>query len=317
MGDFDMTQYENEDRSAVPLAIGLGWFSVALGVAELVAPRKMARLVGVPPSDRTDAVLQGFGAREIATGLAILAQPGEAKWLWARVAGDALDLGTLGAAMGGERADRTRGACAAAAVMGATALDVLCAQRLSGSAHDRSQHVRVEHVLTINRSIEDVYRYWRDFQNFPNFMRHVESVEVLGNGRTRWRAKAPAGMSVQWEAETLLDRENEWIAWHSVEGSQIENSGSVRFHRAPGARGTEVRVQLEYHPPAGRLGRGVAWLFGEEPEQQVKDDLRRFKQLMETGEIPLSDGPALWRPAQPAADTATVRSLAGMPGGQP
>lgn len=171
--------------------------------------------------------------------------------------------------------------------------------------------VRVEEVATINRNIHDVYEFWRQFENFPRFMRHLESVERLDGSRSRWRARAPAGMTVEWEAETLADREDEWIAWRSLPGSQVDNSGSVRFSRAPGARGTEVRVQLQYTPPAGPLGRGVAWLFGEEPEIQVKDDLRRFKQLMETGEIPISDGPALWRAAQPT-DPQTLRSLAGV-----
>jgi uncharacterized membrane protein len=119
-------------------------------------------------------------------------------------------------------------------------------------------------------------------------------------------------MRVEWEAETVRDVENEWIGWRSLEGSDVEHSGSVRFDRAPGARGTEVRVQLQYAPPAGALGRRIAWLFGEEPDQQVHEDLHRFKQLMETGEIPLSDGPGLWRAAQPAADPAHVRSLAGV-----
>jgi uncharacterized membrane protein len=305
-----MRHYEEEDRGAVPLALGLGWFSIGLGLAELAAPRSVARLIGIPPTERTEALLRSFGAREIASGVAILRQPDDARWLWARVAGDALDLGALGAAMADAGADRTRGALAAAAVMGATALDVLCAQRLQRGPHDHSRHVRVEQAVTINRSIEDVFRYWHDFQNFPTFMRHLESVEVLGNGRTRWRAKAPAGTTVEWEAETVIDRENEWIAWRSIEGSQIENSGSVRFQRAPGARGTEVRVQLEYHPPAGLVGRAVAWMFGEEPSQQVKDDLRRFKQLMETGEIPISDGPSMWRPARPA-ESAPGDRLAG------
>ena len=124
-------------------------------------------------------------------------------------------------------------------------------------------------------------------------------------------AKAPAGMTVEWEAEILEDREDEWIAWRSLPGSTIENSGSVRFSPAPGARGTEVRVQLQYNPPAGTLGRGIAWLFGEEPDQQIHDDLHRFKQLMETGEIPLSDGPSMWRAAQPG-DPDRIRSLAGV-----
>lgn len=179
----------------------------------------------------------------------------------------------------------------------------------SGSSARRA--VRIEEVATINRNVHDVYEFWRQFENFPRFMRHLESVERLDGRRSRWRAKAPAGMTVEWEAETLEDREDEWIAWRSLPGSQVDNSGSVRFSRAPGARGTEVRVQLQYTPPAGPLGRGVAWLFGEEPESQVKDDLRRFKQLMETGEIPISDGPALWRAAQPA-DPQKLRSLVGV-----
>ena len=172
--------------------------------------------------------------------------------------------------------------------------------------------VRIERVTTINRPIEEVFAFWKNFENFPKFMRHLENVHMTGPRRSHWHAKAPAGMTVAWEAETLEERENEWIAWRSVEGSQIRNSGSVRFQRAPGARGTEVRVQLQYAPPAGRLGRAIAWMFGEEPDQQIHEDLHRFKQLMETGEIPLSDGPGLWRAAQPAGDPDTIRSLAGV-----
>lgn len=176
----------------------------------------------------------------------------------------------------------------------------------------RSNSVRVERVTTINKPVHEVYEFWREFQNFPRFMRHLESVEVLDGRRSRWRAKAPAGRTVEWEAEMLEEREDEWIAWRSLPGSQIQNSGSVRFSPAPGARGTEVRVQLQYSPPAGRIGRSLAWMFGEEPEQQIHDDLHRFKQLMETGEIPLSDGPSLRRPAQPARDPQDIRRIAGV-----
>lgn len=171
--------------------------------------------------------------------------------------------------------------------------------------------VRVERVTTINRPVHEVYDFWKRFENFPRFMRHLVSVESLPNGRSRWRAKAPAGMTVAWEAELVEDRHGEWIAWRSVKGSGIQNSGSVRFSPAPGARGTEVRVQLQYSPPAGSVGRGIAWLFGEEPDQQIHHDLHRFKQLMETGEIPLSDGPSLWRPARPTSPD-TIRALAGV-----
>jgi uncharacterized membrane protein len=120
-------------------------------------------------------------------------------------------------------------------------------------------------------------------------MRHLESVTVTGEGRSHWVAKAPAGKSVEWDAELTADRENELIAWRSLPGAQVYNAGTVRFQPAPGGRGTEVRVELEYDPPLGKLGSKVAMLFREEPGQQVQDDLRHFKQVMETGEIVLSD----------------------------
>lgn len=177
----------------------------------------------------------------------------------------------------------------------------------------RRGDVRVERVTTISRPIHEVYAFWKRFENFPRFMRHLVSVETLPNGRSHWRAKGPAGMRVEWEAELIEDRQDEWIAWRSVAGSGIQNSGSVRFSPAPGARGTEVRVQLQYSPPAGAVGRGIAWLFGEEPDQQIHHDLHRFKQLMETGEIPLSDGPSLLRAARPTSPE-TIRNLAGVKG---
>jgi uncharacterized membrane protein len=296
------------------LAVGLGWFSIALGVAELAAPRALARFIGVAPTDSTVSVLRAYGARELGTGLAILAQPRQSAWLWGRVAGDALDLATLGAAMGSEDSQRGRLTMASAAVMGVTVLDVLCAQRLDQEKAvrgDTRMRVRVKEQITINQPIERVYGFWRNLENLPRVMSHLESVESLGQGRSRWRAKGP-GMSVVWDAETIQDRENEMISWRSLEGAAIENSGSVEFRPAPGARGTEVHVQLEYSPPAGALGRGVAWLMGRAPEQQLSDDLRRFKQLMEAGEVTRSDGPALWRAAQPAANAEQARDFAGV-----
>jgi uncharacterized membrane protein len=196
-----------------------------------------------------------------------------------------------------------------------TALDVFAARRLRGDGAGARREplvVKVEQVVTINRSIEHLYRFWRDFANFPHFMRHLRNIEVLDRTRSRWTAKAPAGMSIHWTAEIVEDRDGEWISWRSLPGSQVDHSGSVGFAAAPGARGTEVRVQMEYRPPAGRMGRVIAMLFGEEPEQQIREDLRRFKQLMETGEIPLSDGMGLWRAAQPATRAEKIRRYAGV-----
>ena len=310
-----MPYADSAQRTTEPLAMALGWFSIALGVAELTAPSRMARLIGARDTDDTRNTLRTFGAREIAAGIAILSQPERARWLWSRVGGDALDLAWLGREMAGAGSERDKLGMAAAAVAGVTALDIVAAQRLQREprpSRTRNTAVRVEQVVTINRSLDEVYGFWRNFANFPHFMRHLKQVEVLDEKRSRWTAKAPAGMSVQWDAEIVQDQEGEWLAWRSLPGSQIENSGSVRFAPAPGARGTEVRVQLEYKPPAGRVGRVIAMLFGEEPEQQVREDLRRFKQLMETGEIPLSDGPSMWRPAQPAKRAEQIRSYAGV-----
>jgi uncharacterized membrane protein len=119
-------------------------------------------------------------------------------------------------------------------------------------------------------------------------MQHLESVEVDGV-RSVWRAKAPAGFSVEWRAEKILDKPNEIIAWRTLPESEVPNEGAVRFRAAPGERGTEVHVELRYDPPAGKAGAFVAKLFGEEPSQQVSSDLRRFKQMMEIGEVVRSD----------------------------
>jgi uncharacterized membrane protein len=312
-----MKQHEHreQDQRGERLARGLALFSIGLGAAELMAPRAMARLAGLP-QDSTDS-LRLLGAREIGHGLGILSNPASAGWVWTRVGGDAVDLSVLAAALQSDESDRARVASAIIAVLGVTALDIICAGQLStatatASPGRRTGAIRVEQVVTINRPIEEVYQFWRAFQNFPRFMRHLESVQVTSERRSRWRAKGPAGITVEWEAEMIEDRASDWIAWRSLEGADVPNSGSVRFRRAPGARGTELRVQMEYSPPAGKLGRGVAWLFGADPEQQIREDLRRSKQLLETGEITLSEGPGLWRPAQPPRDPQQVRDLAGV-----
>jgi uncharacterized membrane protein len=145
-------------------------------------------------------------------------------------------------------------------------------------------------AITVKRPVEEVYRFWRDLANLPSFMVHLASVEPIDNGRSRWTANAPAGRTVQWEAEVVEDKPNERIAWRSLEGSQVGNSGSVWFAPAPRGGGTEVRVELAYDPPGGALGKVVAKLFGEEPQQQITDDLRRLKQVLETGEVVRSEG---------------------------
>ncbi|MEN3333627.1 MAG: hypothetical protein V7641_2992 [Blastocatellia bacterium] len=290
-----------EDAPEERLANGLGWFSIGLGLVEILVPKGFAKLIGA--KGEHTGFIRFCGLREITAGIGILTNRQPATWVWARVAGDALDLASLGVALTSEDADKGRLALATAAVVGVTLLDVLNAQQLSTP---RGPHgaIAAVNTITINRAPEEVYRFWRDFQNLPRFMSHLESVQVIDEKRSHWMAKAPAGMNVEWDAQIVEDRPNQLIAWRSLEGADVDNGGFVRFDRAPGGRGTEVRVEVEYNPPGGALGAGIAKLFGEAPEQQIKGDLRRLKQVLEIGEVVHSDssihsGPY---PAQPPTD---------------
>lgn len=160
----------------------------------------------------------------------------------------------------------------------------------SGAAVSKDRGIHVNKTVTINRSPEELYSFWRNFENLPRFMNHLESVKVTSDNRSHWVAKAPAGSTVEWDAEIINEKENELIAWRSLEGADVDNSGSVRFQKAQNGQGTEIKVEIQYTPPGGILGAAFAKLFGEEPQQQVDGDLRRFKQLMEAGEIPTTQG---------------------------
>jgi uncharacterized membrane protein len=140
--------------------------------------------------------------------------------------------------------------------------------------------VMVHKTMTINRPVEDVYRFWRDLSNLPRCMQHLESVTPLGNGRSHWIAKGPAGMRVEWDAEIINEEENRVIGWRSLEHADVVSAGSVNFRECDGA--TEIVVRLQYSPPAGRMGALIARLFGEEPSQQIQEDLHRVKQCLET-----------------------------------
>lgn len=161
-----------------------------------------------------------------------------------------------------------------------------------------SSGVRVQRAMTINQRREDVYRFWRNFENLPRFMKHLELVEMTDSLHSHWVARGPLNLTVDWDAEIIEDAPNEKISWRSMPGSQIENAGSVIFVDAPGGRGTEIQVTIQYDPPAGSAGAAVARLLGEEPSIQVLDDLRRFKQIMETGEVATVRGQSSGRSQQ-------------------
>jgi uncharacterized membrane protein len=280
------------ERRSVPedgLARAMGWFSLGLGVPQVAATGAVNRAIGMRDDSRSRLAQRAVGVRELGAAGGIFSQRHPAPWLWSRVAGDMMDLALLGSGLG-KSDSRRRTLAAIASVLGVTAADTVAAvrnTRLAEAAGTDPTHVRA--YLTIKASRDDVYRFWHDFQNLPSFMAHLESVQV-SNGRSHWRAAGPAGRTIEWDAEVVDDRPGELISWRSLPGADVPNSGTVTFTDAPRDQGTEVRLELRYKPPGGVAGATVAKLFGEEPKIQARDDLRRFKQVIETGLVVRSDG---------------------------
>jgi uncharacterized membrane protein len=316
---------EQMQRTDKKLARFLGVLSLGLGVPQALVPDRFLRFVGVHGDeprrfwrrarkhDRAVLWTRLVGVRELVAAVALLSRPRPVGWLWARVAGDVKDLVLLASSLP-KAADRRKVVAAHGAVVGVAALDVLAAASMSRTKPDDSDDpTHVTAAITVARSPEEAYSFWRDFTNLPRFMAHLESVEPSGNGHTHWRAKAPIG-HVEWDAEVVENLPGRLIAWRSVEGASVANAGKVRFDPAPGDAGTEIRVDMRYAAPGGVVGTTVAKLMGEEPQQQVEDDLRRFKQVIEAGEVVRSDGSpegalarrlAKQRPAHPMKATAS------------
>ncbi len=296
------------------IARGLGWFSIGLGLAELLAPRAVSAMCGL--GGRHTGLLRLYGMREIASGVLIFGQGrNSAAGMWSRVAGDAIDLATLAGSAAMPGTDKRALALATANVLGVTALDVLCAQELSRKNGTMTEEgaLRVTRSITINRRPEDIYQFWRNYENLPRFMTHLQSVTATGPDTSHWVTSAPGGTTVEWDSVLTADHPGELIAWRSLEGAQVENAGTVRFEPRPGGRGTIVRVEMEYRPPGGIAGAAFAMLFNQSPQQQLYDDLHRLKQVLETGEVIHSDGSpsgigaVLQQPARPAGRVAEMK----------
>ncbi|MFD0684551.1 SRPBCC family protein [Actinomadura fibrosa] len=269
------------------LARALGWTSLALGTAQLAAPRAVTGLCGVDDAPEATTVARLVGGRELLHAALLLGAKNPAPWAWTRVAGDAMDLGVLGrAAANRTGARRTRALTALGAVAGLTVLDAACARRGTAKAKGPLQ---MRASITVNRPREEVYLFWRELENLPSFMVHLDTVRSLDRRRSHWRAKGPM-VDLEWEAEIIDERAGDLIAWRSVPGKGVSTAGLVGFTDGPGGRGTVVDVSLEFGMRGRRLAAAVARMFGEHPEQQVRDDLRRFKQVMETGEVVRSEG---------------------------
>lgn len=290
------TEVKNPDKDR--LTTFLGWFSIGLGLAELAAPDAVARLIGVHERKHR-RLLRFYGIREIAAGVGIIARPKPTYWMWNRVIGDLIDLASMRRAMGSRGTDEARLRAAMMAVAGVTALDIgtslrLTSERSPAAGHDAGSFQEPEGedgqqvltaTVTVNRHVEEAYAFWKDPRNYARFMDNIDSVNPTTGGRARWKVKAPVGLSVEWDAEIVSDEPNEVIRWRSTDGSSMDNSGTVTFRRAPGDRGTIVTLQVEYRPRAGVVGAGIARFFSTIPKTHLANDLRRFKQLVEVGEV--------------------------------
>jgi len=294
------------DRQEAGLASALGWVGIGLGAACVAAPATVGRWIGTKD---TDGALQAIGLRELVSGVGILASRRPASWLWGRVAGDVIDLAYLANALHRPESDKPRVIATVLAVLGVTALDVLGAEQISERPARRVENwggekgIRIHPTITVNASPDELYRFWRNFENLPHVMRYLRSVTALENGRSHWVAAAPAGMTVEWTSELTEDIPGRRIAWRSVEDADVVNSGSVSFRTATGGRGTVIEVEMLYEPPGGTLGGVLAFIFGKEPGQQIREDLRAYKAFVETGEVPTICGQPSGRAGQSTCRT--------------
>jgi uncharacterized membrane protein len=278
-------------RQAIPsngqLNQALGWFSVGLGVMELLAPRSLTRMIGAPEQD---ALVRMCGARELASGIALLSQRAPTTAAFSRVAGDAMDLALLGAAFRSPEADPKRLMVATTAVLGVTALDVYASGRQASTSLSEAPNIETAAVsIGINSTPEKLYAFWRNFENLPRFMDYLEQVTCQDDRRSHWIAKGPGGKRVEWDSEVTHDEPNRIITWRTLPDSQVRHHGSVSFEPERNGRGTLVHVRMHYGSP-GHMSAQLARILGQDPKARIKHDLRSLKQLLETGEIATTRG---------------------------
>jgi uncharacterized membrane protein len=249
---------EANTMTAVPV-------SVPLGVKEHTYPPNLRRDVDLAQPERVASTVAGgllllFGLRN----------PSPSGML----------LGALGAGL---------------LYQGAAGRNVVQSVRTGQPLIAEPQGVRVKKSLTVNRSPEDVYAFWRNLENLARFMPSVRAVQRHGGGRSHWVVKGPRGTVLKWDAQITVDRPNEMIAWQTVPGGSLDHRGYVKFVPAAGGRGTEVHVALEYQPPGGEVGKLLGSLLGPVTEQQIQEQIRHFKNILEAGEIPTNKGQASGR----------------------
>jgi uncharacterized membrane protein len=281
------------ELSPATLARGLGWFSIGLGVAELLAPRALTRTLGLRGHER---LIRAYGLREIGTGIGILAARDPSPWIWGRVGGDALDMATVAAGFAGPRPPTGNVALSLLALAGVGAVDLMCAEQLGAGRRGAAGRgvapgdPQVERSITIGKPAEELHRRWRDPETVRQVAAFFMSVTPAGEDRARWRVEGPLGRAYEGEVEITDDRPGEAVGWHSLAGADVPSEGAMRFRPAQGGRGTVATLRVRFDPPGGALGAAAMKLLGGlVPATTVDTLLHRFKSLVETGEIPTTE----------------------------
>jgi len=322
-------------------ARSLGWLGVGLGVAGLAAPGQVAQLVGCRDRRSTRRALRLLGARELLTGLAIVARRRPNRWLWSRVVGDAIDIGLLLGTTGFGRKNR-RVPLALGALGVVTAADIFtsCRTTLATRATERENAstpgtpeweagtsgaglVPLRAAVTINRPRAEVYAFWRRLENLPRFMTYLGSVRAIDDRRSHWTATAGGKVIAEWDGEIVTDVPDLLIGWRSsTKSTAVTHAGRVRFMDAPGNRGTEVHLEMRVALPGGALAQKAAKIFRKLPDKvagkMAENDLRRLKQLLETGALVVSDAsvtmaPHAARPLAPGELKTPTNGTGGRP----
>jgi uncharacterized membrane protein len=274
--DVSVPRFHLDDRR---LAQVMGWFSIGLGLAELLAPRALGRAIGVGDHP---AVFTLVGARQLISGVGLLSERGAGNWAWSRAAGDAIDIALLSAALRSPNARPGRIALAATTLLGLAAFDLYAGRRLMQSGFAIPE-IRINEVVAINSTPQALYAFWRDIENLPRFMSHLQSISRTSERTSHWVARAPAGTTIEWDAEIVDDEPDVRIGWRTLPDSEVVHEGVVTFEPAASGRGATARVELLYWSRARKVGAQLARMFGATPSRQISDDLRHLKQLLETG----------------------------------
>jgi len=271
---------------------GLAILSLVLGAGGSFMPGAVARLSGLETHER---LLPLVGLRELAAGVGLLTSRNPTPWLWSRVVGDGMDLAVILASLMNRGNPRKLSAAITMAVVAAiTAVDAReSLQRTQVGAQSRGSTAPdglASASVVIARTAQECYEFWRDPTNMTRISPLVESVTVLDERTSRWCIRSPLGRRIEWDSKVTGETPGERISWRSVDGGGLYHAGVVRFERATGGRGTLVSASMHFRVPGGTAGLGLVKLLGTHPQSEIREDLRRLKQLLEAGEIPTTRG---------------------------